>query len=165
MGRDVRRRHGLFHDHRAAKGGAWRRLQHRRSSSSTEGPRILTRVLGIEPAEVVIGMKVAARIEKPVGTRKRHQPLVVFYPAEHERSVMSRLRGKTAVVGLGYAGLGSSPGWNPIELGAMAAERALADAGLTLADVDGLCASTFYHFLPTTSFAEQLRIRPEMDER
>lgn len=74
---------------------------------------------------------------------------------------MGSLRGKTAVVGLGYAGLGSSPGWSPIELGAMAAERALADAGLTIGDVDGLCASTFYHFFPTTSFAEQLRIRPK----
>lgn len=74
---------------------------------------------------------------------------------------MKSLRGKTAVAGLGYAGLGSSPGWSPIELGALAAERALADAGLTIDDVDGLCASTFYHFFPTTSFAEQLRIRPK----
>ena len=74
---------------------------------------------------------------------------------------MTWLRGATTVVGLGYAGLGSSPGWSAIELGAMAAERALADAGLTLADVDGLCASTFYHFFPTTNFAEQLRIRPK----
>ena len=74
---------------------------------------------------------------------------------------MNTFRGKTAIVGLGYAGLGSSPGWNSIELGAMAAERALEDAGLTLADVDGLCASTFYHFLPTTSFAEQLHVRPK----
>lgn len=70
------------------------------------------------------------------------------------------LRGKAAVVGLGYAGLGSSPGWGPVELGAMAVERALADAGLTLAQVDGLCASTFYHLFPTTSFAEHLGIRP-----
>ncbi|MCW5750022.1 MAG: thiolase [Alphaproteobacteria bacterium] len=73
---------------------------------------------------------------------------------------MNSLRGKTAVAGLGYAGLGSAPGWSPIELGAAAAERALADAGLSIDDVDGLCASTFYHFFPTTSFAEQLRIRP-----
>jgi acetyl-CoA acetyltransferase len=74
---------------------------------------------------------------------------------------MKALRAKTAVVGLGYAGLGSSPGWSAIELGALAAERALADAGLAISDVDGLCASTFYHFFPTTSFAEQLRIRPK----
>ncbi|MGF7162444.1 acetyl-CoA acetyltransferase [Rhodoligotrophos appendicifer] len=74
---------------------------------------------------------------------------------------MTSLRGKTAIVGLGYAGLGSSPGWSPIELAAMAAERALADAGLALKDVDGLCASTFYHFFPTLSMAEQLRISPK----
>lgn len=74
---------------------------------------------------------------------------------------MKSLRGQTAIVGVGYAGLGSSPGWSALELGAMAAERALADAGLTIDDVDGLCASTFYHFFPTTSFAEQLRIRPK----
>jgi acetyl-CoA acetyltransferase len=74
---------------------------------------------------------------------------------------MHSLRGKTAIVGLGYAGLGSSPGWSPIELAAMAAERALADAGLTIDDVDGLCGSTFYHFFPTLSLAEQLRISPK----
>jgi acetyl-CoA acetyltransferase len=74
---------------------------------------------------------------------------------------MKSLRGKTAIVGLGYAGLGSSPGWSPIELAAMAAERALADAGLTINDVDGLCASTFYHFFPTLSLSEQLRISPK----
>lgn len=71
------------------------------------------------------------------------------------------IRGKTAVVGIGYAGLGSSPGWTPIELGAMAAERALADAGLRAQDIDGLCASTFYHLFPTLSVSEQLGISPK----
>jgi acetyl-CoA acetyltransferase len=74
---------------------------------------------------------------------------------------MTSLRGKTAIVGLGYAGLGSSPGWSPIELAAMAAQRALADAGIRIEEVDGLCASTFYHFFPTLSLAEQLRISPK----
>jgi len=71
------------------------------------------------------------------------------------------IRGKTAVVGIGYAGLGSSPGWTPIELAAMAAERALADAGLRAEDIDGLCASTFYHLFPTLSVSEQLGICPK----
>lgn len=71
------------------------------------------------------------------------------------------IRGKTAVVGIGYAGLGSSPGWTPIEFGAMAAERALADAGLHAEDIDGLCASTFYHLFPTLSVSEQLGISPK----
>jgi uncharacterized OB-fold protein len=46
-----------------------------------EGPRILTRVLGIEPDKVKIGMKVKARIEKPAWDPKATRPLVVFYPA------------------------------------------------------------------------------------
>jgi acetyl-CoA acetyltransferase len=74
---------------------------------------------------------------------------------------MRNLRAKTAIVGVGYAGLGSSPGWNAIELAALACERALDDAGLSLNDVDGLCAGTFYHFLPTISVAEHLGIRPK----
>jgi uncharacterized OB-fold protein len=45
-----------------------------------EGPRILTRVLGIEPHKVTIGMKVKARIEKPAWDSKATRPLVVFYP-------------------------------------------------------------------------------------
>ena len=45
-----------------------------------EGPRMLTRVLGIEPAQVAIGMRVQASIEKPGWNPKSEQPLVVFYP-------------------------------------------------------------------------------------
>ncbi|MGE3149460.1 MAG: acetyl-CoA acetyltransferase [Pseudorhodoplanes sp.] len=74
---------------------------------------------------------------------------------------MALLRGKTAIVGIGYAGLGSAPNWTPIELAAKAAERALADAGLKIEDIDGLCASTLYHLFPTLSLAEQLKISPK----
>lgn len=45
-----------------------------------EGPRMLARVLGIEPDNVAIGMKVFARIEKPAWDESAIQPLVVFYP-------------------------------------------------------------------------------------
>jgi uncharacterized OB-fold protein len=47
----------------------------------SEGPRMLTRVLGIDPASVSIGMKVKAKIEKPDWDSKITTPLVVFYPA------------------------------------------------------------------------------------
>jgi acetyl-CoA acetyltransferase len=70
------------------------------------------------------------------------------------------LRGRIAVAGLGYAGLGSSPGWSALELMARATETALHDAGLRLSDIDGLCAGTFYHFFPTLTVAEYLGIRP-----
>ena len=45
-----------------------------------EGPRMLTRVIGIEPDAVKIGMKVSARIETPAWDPAATQPLVVFYP-------------------------------------------------------------------------------------
>lgn len=48
-----------------------------------EGPRMLTRVLGILPDEVTIGMRVKARIEMPAWEPSASQPLVVFYPEAH----------------------------------------------------------------------------------
>lgn len=48
-----------------------------------------------------------------------------------------------------------------MELMEQASHRAIADAGLRLTDIDGLCASTFYHFFPSLSAAEQLGIRPK----
>lgn len=73
---------------------------------------------------------------------------------------MGNLRGSTAIVGIGHAGLGSAPGWTALELLAQASARALDDAGLELKDVDGLCAATFYHFFPSLSVAEYLGICP-----
>lgn len=73
---------------------------------------------------------------------------------------MNGLRGKTAVVGIGLAGLGNAPGWSAIEILAESARRALADAGLALADVDGLFVSSSTHAMPTIAAAEYLGIRP-----
>ncbi len=70
------------------------------------------------------------------------------------------MRGKIAIVGVGYAGVGSSPGWTSMELAALATQTALDDAGLALDDVDGLCAASFYHYFPTLSLAEHLCIEP-----
>lgn len=74
---------------------------------------------------------------------------------------MHSLRGKSAIVGRGYFGLGSSPGYTPMELMAGATQVALADAGLSIADIDGICGGTFYHMFPTLSMAEYLGIRPK----
>lgn len=71
-----------------------------------------------------------------------------------------RFRGATSIVGVGYDGLGASPGWTALELLARATDKALDDAGLTIWDIDGLCAGTLYHFFPTLSVAEYLGIRP-----
>ena len=55
------------------------------------------------------------------------------------------LRGNTAVVGIGGAGWGEAPGRSALELMGEAALAAVADAGLELKDIDGLCAATSTH--------------------
>lgn len=70
------------------------------------------------------------------------------------------LRGASAIVGKGYWGLGKSPDTSPMELIGKATQAALADAGMNLSDIDGVCGGTFYHFFPTLSIAEYLGIKP-----
>lgn len=70
------------------------------------------------------------------------------------------LRGRTAIVGIGGAGWGEAPGRSAIELLGEAALAAIADAGLELKDIDGLCAATSTHAFPTLSVAEYLGIKP-----
>jgi acetyl-CoA acetyltransferase len=71
------------------------------------------------------------------------------------------LRGKAACIGAATAGIGESPGRNSTELMAEAVYRALADAGIALAEVDGLFAATAVHSMAAMSLAEHLGIRPE----
>tara|TARA_R110000850_G_scaffold277144_3_gene424154 strand:+ start:122164 stop:123306 length:1143 start_codon:yes stop_codon:yes gene_type:complete len=73
---------------------------------------------------------------------------------------MSNYLRSSVIAGAAYAGVGTSPGWSALDLLAQASHKALIDAGLTLADVDGLCATTFFHFFPTLSAAEYLGITP-----
>ncbi len=70
------------------------------------------------------------------------------------------LRGRAAIVGIGQAGCGEAPGFTATELLARASLSALADAGLTVGDVDGIFAATSTHAFPTLSVAEYLGIRP-----
>ncbi len=70
------------------------------------------------------------------------------------------LRGRTAVVGIGMAGLGEAPGRTAMELLAEASLAAITDAGLRLADIDGIFAATSSHAFPTLSVAEYLGLRP-----
>ena len=74
--------------------------------------------------------------------------------------MMHCLRGSAAIVGIGQAGVGESPGFSSLELMARAIAAALADCGLSLSDVDGLFVSSVTNIMPTVSAAEYLGIRP-----
>ncbi|SHF26598.1 Acetyl-CoA acetyltransferase [Loktanella atrilutea] len=70
------------------------------------------------------------------------------------------LRGKSAIVGLGVAGLGEAPGSNSWDIMAQSAQAALADAGLKMKDVDGLFCAMMEDSMPVLMAAEYLGIRP-----
>ncbi len=70
------------------------------------------------------------------------------------------LRGAAACVGLGMAGCGHAPGRSAMENLAESVHIALAEAGLRLADVDGVFAATAVHSMPAMSVAEYLGIKP-----
>ncbi len=74
------------------------------------------------------------------------------------------LRGQAAIVGIGSAGCGEAPGRTAMELMAESALAAIADAGLQLADIDGLFAATLVHAFPTLSVAEYLGLRPRVQD-
>jgi acetyl-CoA acetyltransferase len=70
-------------------------------------------------------------------------------------------RGACAIVGVAESDLGEvAPGLSPMDLMGQATHRALADAGLSLRDIDGLFATTSQSRMPTLALAEYLGIRP-----
>ncbi len=74
------------------------------------------------------------------------------------------LRGSVAIAGVGLAACGEAPGWTENEIMAAAARNALADAGLSTRDVDGLVCASVNAFLTGLSVAEQLGIHPKFTD-
>ena len=74
--------------------------------------------------------------------------------------MVQSLRGRTAIVGIGTAGMGEAKGYSATELMIKSSLAAIADAGLTLAQVDGIFAATSTHSFPTLTVAEYLGIKP-----
>lgn len=72
----------------------------------------------------------------------------------------TNLRGKAACTGVGMAGCGEAPGRSAIELLGESVHLALADAGLSVADVDAVFAATAVHSMAAMSAAEYLGIKP-----
>jgi len=72
--------------------------------------------------------------------------------------------GRTAIVGAATFGQGRAPGFEASDLAAIAAGMALEDAGLTLADVDGLFFCHPTDTMGGLSFAQYLGIRPRVTD-
>ncbi len=74
------------------------------------------------------------------------------------------LRGSTAIVGASTAAMGSCPGHSEMDVIAIAAHKALADAGLKTSDVDGLFTCSVTYSLATLSVGEYLGIKPKYSD-
>jgi acetyl-CoA acetyltransferase len=70
------------------------------------------------------------------------------------------IRGTVAIVGAAEVDTWQSEGRSPVGLMAEATRRAVADAGVTLADVDGLFSASSHYTFPTMNLAEKLRMQP-----
>ena len=70
------------------------------------------------------------------------------------------IRGTSAIVGAAQLDTVTMQGKSPVGLMAIAVNRALADAGLTLADVDALFTASSYYAFPSLTLAEYLGIHP-----
>ena len=68
--------------------------------------------------------------------------------------------GKTAIVGAATFGIGTTPGLNNFDLAALASLKALAQANLIPADVDGLAITVMDETMSVLNFAEYLGINP-----
>jgi acetyl-CoA acetyltransferase len=71
-----------------------------------------------------------------------------------------RLRGATAIVGVGQAGLGFATGYTEMEILVQAAHRAVSDAGLSMQDIDGICTASVAATMWVMPVIEHLGIRP-----
>ena len=70
-------------------------------------------------------------------------------------------RGGDAIVGAAESDLGQvADGMSPLDLMAQGTQRALADCGLALKDVDGLFCATAQSRLSVLAFAEYLGVQP-----
>ena len=74
------------------------------------------------------------------------------------------MRGSVAIVGVGLAGCGEAPGWTENEIMVQAAKSALADAGLTTRDVDGLVCASSNSIMTSLALAEHLGVHPKFTE-
>ncbi|HYP86000.1 thiolase [Variovorax sp.] len=75
-------------------------------------------------------------------------------------SDLKTLRGSAAIVGAATFGCGEAPGYTDMELLAASARAAVADAGLRMSDIDGLCTASASATMWSMPVVEYLGLRP-----
>ena len=117
--------------------------------------RLTTNVVGCDPADLVLGMRMEVVFEQdadvwlPLFRPTAEQPEPAPLPTdeiephrfgEHVRPMIGRdkFEDKVAITGIGMSDIGRRLMVSPLSLTIRACERAVADAGLTMADIDGL---------------------------
>jgi acetyl-CoA acetyltransferase len=70
------------------------------------------------------------------------------------------LRGSAAIAGVATYGCGEAPGFTDLELLARSARAAIADAGLTLGDIDGICTASTSAVMWPMPVIEYLGLNP-----
>ncbi|MDQ0570414.1 acetyl-CoA acetyltransferase [Variovorax paradoxus] len=75
-------------------------------------------------------------------------------------TTLKQLRGSAAIAGVATYGCGEAPGHTDMELLAEAARRAVADAGLAMKDIDGLCTASASATMWAMPVIEYLGLRP-----
>ncbi|WP_040701782.1 thiolase C-terminal domain-containing protein [Nocardia vinacea] len=117
--------------------------------------RLTTNVIDCDPAALVLGMRLEVVFQqdddvwlplfRPVETQPEPAPLPVddIAPQEFWRHVRPMVRSekfedRVALTGIGMSPIGRRLQVPPLRLTIQACERAVADAGLTLDDIDGL---------------------------
>lgn len=77
---------------------------------------------------------------------------------------MSSLRGRAAFVGAATDFIAGARGYSALEMMALVAKAAAADAGISLREIDGLFVGMQSEFLSTLAFAEYLGLRPRFSD-
>jgi len=138
--------------------------------------RLTTNVVGCDPFDVHIGQEVAVVFEqheevwlplfRPTGGERRANPVPPPSVAPPRRAPADRrFESQVVLTGVGRSRLGRRLMVDPLSLTVEAAEAAIADAGLTTADIDGLStypgpASMGMSEGGITALEEALRLRP-----
>jgi acetyl-CoA acetyltransferase len=73
---------------------------------------------------------------------------------------LSSLRGRAAIVGVATFGCGEAKGFSEMEVLARSAQAAVADAGLKMSDIDGLCTASVGSTMWPMPVVEYLGLKP-----